>query len=90
VAISMGKCIAIPSSSFAYLRVELGDFVAYIAVGNILFEYVIIGAAVARAWTSYFTSLLNHDSNDFRIHTNLANNYNQLDPIAVGILLIVG
>lgn len=69
---------------------ELGDFVAYIAAGNILFECVIGGAAVARAWTSYFTSLLNHDYNDFRIHTNLPTNYNQLDPIAIGVLIIVG
>ncbi|GJW09136.1 hypothetical protein Tco_1571559 [Tanacetum coccineum] len=32
--------------SFAYLRVELGDFVAFISVGYILLEYVIAGAAV--------------------------------------------
>lgn len=82
--------IPVAGSSFAYLRVELGDFVAFIAAGNILFEYVISGAAVARSWTSYFTSLLNNDSNAFRIHTDLANNYNQLDPIAIGILIIVG
>ncbi|GLJ53238.1 hypothetical protein SUGI_1134650 [Cryptomeria japonica] len=82
--------IPVAGSSFAYLRVELGDFVAYIAAGNILFEYVISGAAVARSWTSYFTSLLNHDSNDFRIHTDLAQNYNLLDPIAIAVLLIVG
>ncbi|GLJ53240.1 hypothetical protein SUGI_1134710 [Cryptomeria japonica] len=82
--------IPVAGSSFAYLRVELGDFVAYIAAGNILFECVIGGAAVARAWTSYFTSLLNHNYNDFRIHTNLPTNYNQLDPIAIGVLLVVG
>lgn len=82
--------IPVAGSSFAYLRVELGDFVAYIAAGNILFEYVISGAAVARAWTSYFTSLLDHSPDDFRIHTNLAKNYNLLDPIAIGVLLLVG
>ncbi|GKC91104.1 ribonuclease H-like domain-containing protein [Tanacetum coccineum] len=32
--------------SFSYLRVELGDFVAFISVGYILLEYVIAGAAV--------------------------------------------
>uniref|UniRef100_A0A0D6QXW6 Cationic amino acid transporter C-terminal domain-containing protein n=1 Tax=Araucaria cunninghamii TaxID=56994 RepID=A0A0D6QXW6_ARACU len=84
--------VEIPSAggSFAYLRVELGDFVAFITAGNILLEYVISGAAVARAWTSYFATLLNHQPADFRIQTHLAEGYNQLDPIAVAILFITG
>ncbi|KAJ3674914.1 hypothetical protein LUZ60_005530 [Juncus effusus] len=82
--------IPVAGGSFAYLRVELGDFVAYIAAGNILLEYVITGAALARAWTSYFATLLNHHPNDFRIHvTSLAEDYNQLDPIAVGVVTII-
>jgi APA family basic amino acid/polyamine antiporter len=70
--------------------VELGDFVAFIGAGNILLDYVIGGAAVARSWTSYFATLCNRQSNAFRIHTNLAQNYNELDPIAVAILFITG
>ncbi|KAJ7563139.1 hypothetical protein O6H91_03G098200 [Diphasiastrum complanatum] len=77
--------------SFAYLRVELGDFMAFIGAGNIILEYIIGGAAVARSWTGYFATLCNHSPNDFRIHaSSLANNYNELDPVAVGILLITG
>ncbi|XP_073354703.1 cationic amino acid transporter 1-like [Aegilops tauschii subsp. strangulata] len=76
--------IPVAGGSFAYLRVELGDFMAFIAAGNILLEYCIGGAAVARSWTSYFATLLNHHPNDFRIHaTSLAEDYNRLDPIAV-------
>lgn len=82
--------IPIAGGSFAYLRVELGDFVAFIGAGNILLEYVIGGAAVARSWTSYFATLCNKESNSFRIHTNLAKDYNELDPIAVGVLVITG
>ncbi|KAK4421051.1 Cationic amino acid transporter 1 [Sesamum alatum] len=52
--------IPVAGGSFAYMRVELGDFVAFIAAGNILLEYVIGGAAVARSWTSYFATLCNH------------------------------
>ncbi|KAI3912127.1 hypothetical protein MKW92_003453 [Papaver armeniacum] len=59
--------IPVAGGSFAYLRVELGDFMAFIAAGNILLEYVIGGAAVARSWTSYFATLLNHKPEDFRI-----------------------
>ncbi|GLJ53243.1 hypothetical protein SUGI_1134760 [Cryptomeria japonica] len=82
--------VEIPSAggSFAYLRVELGDFVAFIGAGNLILEYVVSGAAVARAWTSYLASLVNHHADDFRIKTQLSEGYNQLDPIAVAILFI--
>ncbi|KAJ3685822.1 hypothetical protein LUZ61_014986 [Rhynchospora tenuis] len=84
--------VEIPSAggSFAYLRVELGDFIAFIGAGNILLEYVIGGAAVARSWTSYFATLLNHKPNDFRIHvSSLASDYNELDPIAVFVTIVI-
>lgn len=64
---------------------------AFIAAGNILLEYVIGSAAVARSWTSYFATLCNHHSDEFRIHaTGLADGYNQLDPIAVTVIAIIG
>lgn len=82
--------IPVAGGSFAYLRVELGDFVAFIAAANIILEYIIGGAAVARSWSSYFATLCNHQANDFRIKTDLASGFNLLDPIAVGILIITG
>jgi basic amino acid/polyamine antiporter, APA family len=76
--------------SFAYLRVELGDFMAFIAAGNILLEYCIGGAAVARSWTSYFATLLDHHPNDFRVHVpSLSEDYSRLDPIAVAVVLLI-
>ncbi|KAM3700938.1 hypothetical protein ACB098_05G134600 [Castanea mollissima] len=82
--------IPVAGGSFAYLRVELGDFVGFIAAGNILLEYVIGGAAVARSWTSYFATLLNHHPNDFRIVAHsLSPDYRYLDPIAIAILAII-
>ncbi|XP_043699644.1 cationic amino acid transporter 1-like isoform X3 [Telopea speciosissima] len=84
--------VEIPAAggSFAYLRVEMGDFMAFIAAGNIIFEYLAGGAAVARSWSSYLATLLNHSPNDFRITAhNLPDDYNQLDPIAVGIIIAV-
>ncbi|XP_004295609.1 PREDICTED: cationic amino acid transporter 1-like [Fragaria vesca subsp. vesca] len=81
--------LPVAGGSFAYLRVELGDFMAYIAAGNILFEYIVAGASVARSWTSYFATLCNHSPNDFRIYAHsLAENYNQLDPIAVFVSFV--
>ncbi|XXG74689.1 hypothetical protein AAC387_Pa07g3345 [Persea americana] len=84
--------IPVAGGSFAYLRVEMGDFVAFIAAGNILLEYVIGGAAVARSWTSYFATLLNHKPDDFRIIISnglLAQDYNHLDPLASAVCLIL-
>lgn len=80
--------IPVAGGSFAYLRVELGDFAAFITAGNILLESIVGGAAVARAWTSYFTNLLDQPSNSLRIHTNLKEGFNLLDPIAVLVLAI--
>ncbi|CAN0921603.1 Cationic amino acid transporter 1 [Linum grandiflorum] len=82
--------LPVAGGSYAYLRVELGDFVAYIAAGNILFEYIVAGASVARSWTSYFATLCNSEPNSFRIHvSSMATDYNNLDPIAVGISFLV-
>ncbi|KAL3522816.1 hypothetical protein ACH5RR_015650 [Cinchona calisaya] len=82
--------IPVAGGSFAYLRVELGDFLAFIAAGNILLEYVIGGAAVARSWTSYFATLIGKQPPDLRIHAHaLADGYNELDPIAVGVCIII-
>lgn len=80
--------IPVAGGSFAYLRVELGDFAAFIAAANLILESIIGSAAVARAWTSYLTTLLNRPQNSLRIQTNLAHNYNYLDPIAVIVLFI--
>ncbi|KAI9083730.1 hypothetical protein K1719_034319 [Acacia pycnantha] len=82
--------IPVAGGSFAYLRVELGDFMAFIAAGNILLEYVIGGAAVARSWTSYFATLCNKGSDDFRIVVHsMSPDYGHLDPIAVVVLIVI-
>ncbi|GAB4829403.1 catalase A [Ancistrocladus abbreviatus] len=82
--------IPVAGGSFAYLRVELGDFLAFIGAGNILLESCIGGAAVARSWTSYFATLCNHQPNDFRINVHhLSADYSHLDPIAVVVIAII-
>ncbi|KAF3623427.1 Cationic amino acid transporter 1 [Capsicum annuum] len=80
--------IPVAGGSFAYIRVELGDFAAFITAGNIILGSIAGGAVVARAWTSYFTALLNRHPNSLRIHTNLTDGFNLLDPIAVAVLVI--
>jgi APA family basic amino acid/polyamine antiporter len=82
--------IPVAGGSFAYLRVELGDFVAFIAAGNIILEYAIGNAAVARSWTSYFATLCNKGPEDFRIIVHgMDPDYGHLDPIAVVALAVI-
>ncbi|XP_057544029.1 cationic amino acid transporter 1-like [Amaranthus tricolor] len=82
--------IPVAGGSFAYIKVELGEFVAFIAAGNILMEYILSGAALARAWTSYFATLCDYTPDEFRVLApNLSKNYNHLDPIAVVVIAVV-
>ncbi|PIA45652.1 hypothetical protein AQUCO_01600106v1 [Aquilegia coerulea] len=82
--------IPVAGGSFAYLRVELGDFMAFIAAGNIILEYVIGGAAVARSWTSYLATLVNQKPEKFVFHAHhLVDGYNMLDPIAVVVVALI-
>ncbi|PKA51647.1 Cationic amino acid transporter 5 [Apostasia shenzhenica] len=82
--------VEIPSAggSFSYLRVELGDTVAYIAAANILLEALVGAAGLARSWTSYFATLIGREPDALRIHVPaLAEGFNLLDPIAVVVLI---
>ncbi|EPS61395.1 hypothetical protein M569_13402, partial [Genlisea aurea] len=82
--------IPVAGGSFAYLRVELGELTAFLVAGNIVVDGLIGTAAIARAWTSYFATLCNRSPNAFRIHApSLAAGFNELDPIAVGVLAAV-
>jgi APA family basic amino acid/polyamine antiporter len=82
--------LPVAGGSFAYLRVELGKFMAYIAAKNILSEYIVGGASVARSWTSYFATMCNHKLNAFRINVStLAEGYNHLDPIAIAVSVAI-
>lgn len=81
--------IPVAGGSFSFLRIELGDFVAYLAAGNILLEAVVGAAGLGRSWSSYFASMINTKNPDFlRIRVNLPDGFNLLDPIAVVVLLV--
>nr|AYA60130.1 cationic amino acid transporter 6 [Camellia sinensis] len=81
--------IPVAGGSFSFLRVELGDFIAFIAASNILLEAIVGAAGLGRSWSSYFASMIkpNTDFLRIRIH-NLPNGFNLLDPIAVLVLLV--
>ncbi|GAB2279880.1 DNA-binding transcription factor cat8 [Dionaea muscipula] len=82
--------IPVAGGSFSFLRIELGDFVAFIAASNILLEAILGAAGLGRSWSSYFASILSDDSNFLRIRVkSLPSGFDLLDPIAVAVLLII-
>ncbi|KAK7257099.1 hypothetical protein RIF29_30826 [Crotalaria pallida] len=81
--------VPVAGGSFSFLRIELGDFVAYIAAGNIMLEAIVGAAGLGRSWSSYFASMINNNPDFLRIRVDsLKPGFNLLDPIAVLVLFI--
>ncbi|KAK2982861.1 hypothetical protein RJ640_006512 [Escallonia rubra] len=81
--------IPVAGGSFSFLRIELGDFIAFIAAGNILLEAIVGAAGLGRSWSSYFASLINSNPNFFRIRvSSFSEGFNLLDPLAVLVLAV--
>ncbi|KAK9123193.1 hypothetical protein Sjap_012795 [Stephania japonica] len=75
--------------SFSFLRIELGDFIAFLVASNILLEAVVGAAGIARSWTSYFATIISSDPNSLRIHVSFfGDGFNLLDPIVVVVLIV--
>ncbi|KAK7313218.1 hypothetical protein VNO77_37767 [Canavalia gladiata] len=81
--------IPVAGGSFSFLRIELGDFIAFVAAGNILLEALLGAAGLGRSWSSYFASMVKDDPDFFRIRVeSFKPGFNMLDPLAVAVLLI--
>ncbi|OMP07499.1 Amino acid/polyamine transporter I [Corchorus olitorius] len=83
--------IPVAGGAFSYLRVTFGEFVGYFAGANILMEYVLSNAAVARSFTEYLCSAFGvNDPNSWRIEVHgLLKGYNNLDFTAVALVLLL-
>ncbi|CAJ1978420.1 unnamed protein product [Sphenostylis stenocarpa] len=81
--------VPVAGGSFSFLRIELGDFLAFVAAGNILLEALVGAAGLGRSWSSYFASMVKSDPDFFRIRIDsFKPGFNLLDPLAVAVLLI--
>ncbi|KOM49702.1 hypothetical protein LR48_Vigan08g052900 [Vigna angularis] len=81
--------VPVAGGSFSFLRIELGDFLAFVAAGNILLEALVGAAGLGRSWSSYFASMVKSDPDFFRIRIpGLKPGFDLLDPLAVAVLLI--
>ncbi|XP_072957830.1 cationic amino acid transporter 6, chloroplastic-like isoform X1 [Typha angustifolia] len=83
--------IPVAGGAFSYLRVTFGEFLGYFGGANILMEYVLSNAAVARNFTEYLACAFgsNHP-NSWRVEVDgLAKGYNSLDFPAVVLVLLL-
>lgn len=73
------------------LVILAGEFTGYFAGTNILMEYVLSNAAVARSFTEYLTCAFGGtDINAWRVRVEgLAQGYNMLDFPAVALVLLL-
>ncbi|KAD3641385.1 hypothetical protein R6Q59_003957 [Mikania micrantha] len=83
--------IPVAGGAFSYLRVTFGEFVGYIAGANILMEYVLSNAAVARSFTEYLCTAFGlEDPNAWRLEVDgLFKGYNMLDFPAVALIVLL-
>ncbi|KAJ6933014.1 cationic amino acid transporter 6 [Populus alba x Populus x berolinensis] len=82
--------IPVAGGAFSYLRVTFGEFVGYFAGANILMEYVLSNAAVARTFTEYLCHAVGKNPNSWRFEVDgLVEGYNKLDFPAVALILLL-
>ncbi|CAL5221075.1 g3200 [Coccomyxa viridis] len=77
--------LPVAGSSFTYVMASLGQLPAFLVTSNMIMEYVLSIAAIARAWSSYLATLCSKDSSFFRFPAGAVS----LDPMAVAIIIIM-
>ncbi|XAR54888.1 hypothetical protein NMG60_11030215 [Bertholletia excelsa] len=83
--------IPVAGGAFSYIRVTFGEFVGYFAGANILMEYVLSNAAVARSFTDYLSRAfgVNH-SDSWRVEVyKFPKGYNMMDFPAVALITLL-
>ncbi|KAE9618770.1 hypothetical protein Lal_00047407 [Lupinus albus] len=80
----------VAGGAFSYLRVTFGEFAAFLAGANLIMDYVMSNAAVARGFTAYFGTVIGVSSAKWRLTVpHLPNGFNQIDIVAVAVVLLI-
>ncbi|KAG6404518.1 hypothetical protein SASPL_136767 [Salvia splendens] len=78
----------VAGGAFSYIRATFGEFLAFVTGANLVIDYVLSNAAVARGFTAYLATALGHPGLRLTAHS-LPEGYNEMDPIAVAIVLLL-
>ncbi|XP_004250472.2 cationic amino acid transporter 7, chloroplastic [Solanum lycopersicum] len=79
----------VAGGSFSYIRITFGEFLAFLTGANLIIDYVLSNAAVARSFTGYLCTALGISTESrLRIIVNgLPKGFNEIDIVAVLVVL---
>ncbi|XVF41303.1 hypothetical protein PTKIN_Ptkin01aG0269600 [Pterospermum kingtungense] len=82
--------LPVAGGAFSYLRITFGEFAAFFTGANLIVEYVMSNAAVARSFTSYFGAAIGISTAKWRFTVHgLPKGFNEIDLVAVAVVLIL-
>ncbi|KHG16483.1 Cationic amino acid transporter 7, chloroplastic -like protein [Gossypium arboreum] len=80
----------VAGGAFSYLRITFGEFAAFLTGANLIMEYVMSNAAVARGFTSYLSAAIGIPTAKWRFTAAaLPKGFNEIDLLAVAVVLTV-
>ncbi|KAH8497507.1 hypothetical protein Peur_053993 [Populus x canadensis] len=80
----------VAGGAFSYLRVTFGEFAAFLTGANLIMDYVMSNAAVARSFTAYLGSAIGISTSKWRVVVHvLPDGFNEIDIFAVLVVLAI-
>ncbi|KAI9118841.1 hypothetical protein K1719_010286 [Acacia pycnantha] len=80
----------VAGGAFSYVRVTFGEFAAFLTGANLVMDYVMSNAAVARSFTAYFGTATGISATKWRLTVPwLPKGFDEIDLIAVSVVLLI-
>ncbi|XAR64933.1 hypothetical protein NMG60_11008834 [Bertholletia excelsa] len=81
----------VAGGAFSYIRITFGEFAAFLTGANLIVDYVLSNAAVARSFTAYLgTAVGLSTAAKWRVTiSDLPNGFNEIDVVAVVVVLLI-
>ncbi|OMP07141.1 Amino acid/polyamine transporter I [Corchorus olitorius] len=80
----------VAGGAFSYLRITFGELAAFLTGANLIMEYVMSNAAVARGFTAYLGAAIGVSTAKWRFTVpGLPKGFNEIDLVAVAVVLIL-
>ncbi|GFZ14624.1 cationic amino acid transporter 7 [Actinidia rufa] len=83
--------LPVAGGAFSYIHITFGEFAAFLTVSNLILDYVLSDAAVARSFTAYLgTAFGLSAATKWRVTISaLPNGFNEIELVAVAVVLII-